>query len=247
MPPVGGFSVCRTTEISGHTLRDVHPEWAYEILVQEGFPPPRRKAHGRGDRAGFDIGREYPVLQAVLSHLGAQGEVEFVSTICRDISDHKQRELERIEWANRYNAAIRASGQVVFDWDTLSGEIMYGGDMEKLLGFSVAEMSGGMERLRQEIHPEDLASFDERIEVATMTRDPFDQLPREAQGRRRRSSFTPRVASFWIAGAARPDGRLPQERDEGAAGPEGDSVAERTARPTGDGAGPRNSRRQIWN
>ena len=157
------------------TLRDVHPEWAYEILVQEGLPSAQSDGSWSGETALLSAtGREYPVLQVVLSHVGADGEVEFISTICRDISEHKQRELERIEWANRYNAAIRASGQVVFDWDTLTGEIAYGGDVEKLLGFSQGEMSGGMERLRRVIHPEDLASFDVRIEIATMTRDPFE-------------------------------------------------------------------------
>jgi len=161
--------------ITEHTLRDLHPEWAHEILVQEGLPSAQSDGSWSGETALLSAaGREYPVLQVVLSHVDADGEVEFISTICRDISDHKQRELERIEWANRYNAAIRASGQVVFDWDTLSGEIAYGGDSEKLLGYTSEEMSGGMKRLRQVIHPDELASFDVRIEIATMTRDPFE-------------------------------------------------------------------------
>ena len=161
--------------IAEHTLRDLHPEWAYEILVQEGLTSAQSDGSWSGETALLSAaGREYPVMQVVLSHVGGDGVVEFISTICRDISEHKQRELERIEWANRYNAAIRASGQVVFDWDTLSGEITYGGDFEKLIGFSSEEMSGGMERLRRVIHPEDLASFDVRIEIATMTRDPFE-------------------------------------------------------------------------
>ena len=164
-----------TAVVAEHTLRDLHPEWAYEILVQEGLPSAQALGAWSGETALLSAaGREYPVMQVVLSHVGVDGEVEFISTICRDISDDKQKELERIEWANRYNAAIRASGQVVFDWDTLSGEITYGGDFEKLIGFSSEEMSGGMERLRRVIHTEDLASFDVRIEIATMTRDPFE-------------------------------------------------------------------------
>ncbi len=162
-------------EISGHTLRGLHPEWAYEILVQEGFPCALEEGSWSGETALVSTsGREFPVLQAVLAHVGKHGEVEFISTICRDISDRKQKELEQIEWANRYDAAVRASGQVVFDWDTLSGEIAYGGEIEKLLGFSVDEMNGGMERLRKAVHPEDLESFDKRTEVALLTRDPLD-------------------------------------------------------------------------
>jgi PAS domain S-box-containing protein len=161
--------------ISELTLRSLHPEWAYEILLQEGFPAAQVEGSWSGETALISAtGREYPVLQAVLAHLTADGELEFTSTICRDISERKLKELERIEWANRYNAAIRASGQVVFDWDTLTGEIAYGGEIEKLLGFSCEEMAGGMERLRAQIHPEDEITFGQRLEMATMTRDAFD-------------------------------------------------------------------------
>ena len=162
-------------EISGLTLRGLHPEWAFEIVRQEGIPFAQEHGSWSGETALISgTGREFPVLQLVLAHLGADGELEFVSTICRDISDRKLKELERIEWANRYNAAIQASGQVVFDWDTLSGEIAYGGEIEHLIGFSSDEMAGGMDRLRNVIHPDDVSVFDDRIEVATMMRDPFD-------------------------------------------------------------------------
>ena len=162
-------------EISALTLRGLHPEWAFEIIRQEGIPTAHAEGSWSGETALISpAGREFPVLQLVLAHLGQDGELEFVSTICRDISDRKLKELERIEWANRYNAAIRASGQVVFDWDTLSGEIAYGGEVENLLGFSSDEMSGGMERLRRVIHPDDVDSFDGRIELATMMREAFD-------------------------------------------------------------------------
>ncbi len=162
-------------EITGLTLRGLHPEWAFEIVRQEGIPSAQEQGSWSGETALISgTGREFPVIQLVLAHLDAAGEVEFVSTICRDISDRKLKELEHIEWANRYNAAIQASGQVVFDWDTLSGEIAYGGEIEHLLGFSHQEMAGGLERLRGVIHPDDVTAFDDRIEVATMTRDPFD-------------------------------------------------------------------------
>ena len=173
-------------EISGLTLRGLHPEWAYEIVRQEGIPSAQAEGSWSGETALISAtGREYPVLQLVLAHLGEAGDLEFVSTICRDISDRKLKELERIEWANRYNAAIRASGQAVFDWDTLSGEIAYGGEVENLLGFSTEEMSGGMDRLRNVIHPEYVDSFDARIEMATMTREPFDQTFRAIRKDRR--------------------------------------------------------------
>ena len=161
--------------LAGHWLREIHPEWAYEILVQEGIPAALRNGSWSGETALRSAeGEEYPVLQVVLAHVGRRGEVEFISTICRDISERKCKELERIEWANRYNAAIRASGQVVFDWDTVSGTVTYGDELEQLVGYCGDEMHGGIARLRQLIHPEDLAAFDTRLEVAKLRREPFE-------------------------------------------------------------------------
>ena len=163
------------SDISKISLPSLHPEWALEILVHEGIPVAQVDGSWSGETALVSAdGSECPVLQVVLAHFGADRQVEFISTICRDISERKLKELERIEWANRYNAAVRASGQVVFDWDTLSGEIAYGGEIEDLLGYPVDEMGGGMERLRAIIHPDDEEAFAQRLDMVTSTRDTFD-------------------------------------------------------------------------
>src|SRR2546430_6088437 len=50
--------------IPDHTLRDLHPEWAYEILVQEGFPSAQADGSWSGETALLSAaGREHPVLQ----------------------------------------------------------------------------------------------------------------------------------------------------------------------------------------
>ena len=71
-------------EISGLTLRGLHPEWAYEIVRQEGIPSAQAEGSWSGETALISAtGREYPVLQLVLAHLGEAGDLEFVSTIDR--------------------------------------------------------------------------------------------------------------------------------------------------------------------
>ncbi len=153
-------------------MADIHPSWAYEVVKSEAFPAALNDGSWSGETAlTVQGGRELPVLQVVLAHADAGGGVEFYSTICRDISDRKLKELEQIEWANRYDAAIRASGQVLFDWNSKSGAITYGGDVDKLLGYSGSEMQGGLARLRELIHPEDLDAFDLQLARATETRD----------------------------------------------------------------------------
>src|SRR5215207_9382461 len=132
-----------------HLISELYPEWVYQIILHDAIPTALEHGAWSGETALAGArGREMPVLQVMLAHHGIDGNIEFFSTICRDISDRKQKELERIEWANRYDAAIRASGQILFDWDSASGGITYGGDIQSLLGYSADEMGGGLARLR---------------------------------------------------------------------------------------------------
>jgi PAS domain S-box-containing protein len=164
---------------SDKTLAGVHfsalvPAWVAEIIFEEGIPTAIRDGTWAGETALLHAdGREIPVSQVIISHRNAEGDLEFLSTIIRDISERKREEVARIEWANRYDAAIRASGQVLFDWDSASGEITYAGDLARLIGYSVEEMAGGLERLRSLVVPEDLPAFDEEVKRITVTRDPF--------------------------------------------------------------------------
>jgi PAS domain S-box-containing protein len=160
--------------IAGTHISTLHPAWAAEIVFEEGLPSAIQDGTWSGETAVLTAdGREIPVSQVVLAHRDPHGDLEFISTIIRDISERKRQEVTRIEWANRYDAAIRASGQVLFDWNSTTNEITYGGDLEQLLGYKAPEMQGGLKRLRAIIHPDDLGAFDQEIQRVIETRDPF--------------------------------------------------------------------------
>jgi PAS domain S-box-containing protein len=155
-------------------LRDLHPPWAYEIVAQIGIPSATREGYWKGETAVVRRdGSEVAVSQVILTHTGADGTVEFLSTILRDVSDRKREEIARIEWTNRYDAAIRASGQLLFDWNSFTGDITYAGDIEGFLGFTMSEMQGGLDRFRQIVQPADLERFDSEVKRVVATRDPF--------------------------------------------------------------------------
>ncbi len=155
-------------------ISDLHPGWAYEIVRQEGIPAALRDGAWEGETAllGSD-GREIPVSQLILSHTRKDGTVDSLSTIMRDISERKREEVARIEWANRYEAAIRASGQLLIDWNSFTNEITYGGNTEQILGYTLEDLVGGLDRLRELVHTEDLPAFDEEVQRVASTRDPF--------------------------------------------------------------------------
>ncbi len=155
-------------------MHECHPAWAFEIVMGIGIPSATRDGYWKGETALLRRdGTEIPVSQVILTHPGSDGSVEFISTIMRDISDRKREEIARIEWANRYDAAIRASGQLLFDWNSFTGDITYAGDIEKFLGFTMSEMQGGLDRFRQLVQPADAERFDQEIKRVVATRDPF--------------------------------------------------------------------------
>jgi PAS domain S-box-containing protein len=72
-----------------------------------------------------------------------------------------------------YDAAIRASDQVLFDWNSATNEVTYGGDLTRLTGYTTDEISGGLEQFRSLLHRDDVAAFDDEIKRVIATRDPF--------------------------------------------------------------------------
>jgi PAS domain S-box-containing protein len=97
---------------------------------------------------------------------------ERVLAVVRDITERKQAEQTIQEWKNRYETAVLASGHLVYDWDSDTNQITYGGDLEKMLGYTAAEMEGGLKRWTEMIHPEDQSYFKETFEHLIATKEP---------------------------------------------------------------------------
>ena len=162
------------TPLDGFRVHEMQPPWALTILFDEALITVSQGGTWQGETAIIGAGgQEIPVLQIIIPHLGADGKVQRFSMILRDLSERKREEIERMEWANRYNAAIRASGQLLFDWNSVTNDITYAGDAEHFLGYTMSEMSGGLDRFRELIVAEDLVAFDTEIQRVIATRDPF--------------------------------------------------------------------------
>lgn len=162
------------TALDGRSLAELFPPWAMEIVLHEGIPRALSTGVWEGETAVITHdGHELPVSQIILAHSRPDGSVECLSTIMRDITERKQEEVARIEWANRYDAAIRASGQLLIDWNSITNELTYGGSTEEFFGYDANGMLGGLDRLRALVHPDDQDAFDREIQRITATRDPF--------------------------------------------------------------------------
>ena len=82
---------------------DIHPVWAYEYIKNSGITEAVAYGIWKGETAviGPD-GTEIPVSQVIMSHKSADGLVEYLSTIIRDISERKIAEIALAKSEERY-------------------------------------------------------------------------------------------------------------------------------------------------
>ncbi|MFM7407980.1 MAG: PAS domain S-box protein [Cuspidothrix sp.] len=79
-------------------IADYHPPWAIELVLKEGLPAAIANGTWIGETALLTSdGEEIPVSQLIIAHKSPNGEVEFLSTILRDMRVRKEYEqnLER--------------------------------------------------------------------------------------------------------------------------------------------------------
>ena len=79
--------------LAGRHIAELHPAAAAARLLDEAIPKALREGVWSGENAlRHEDGREIPVLQVVLAHRSPGGEVDFLSTIARDISQRIEAE-----------------------------------------------------------------------------------------------------------------------------------------------------------
>ena len=93
------------------------------------------------------------------------------ATVFEDVTERKRAEAAVVEWKNRYEGAIEASRHILYDWDSETSVVTYGGDLERILGYTHAEMAGGLPRWKALIHPDDRGGFERAIEQLVESRE----------------------------------------------------------------------------
>ena len=114
-----------------------------------------------------------------------------------DTTERLASEREALASRARFDAVIRASRQVLYDWNTVTKEISIEGSAEEVMGLSVAEVQtlGGW---TDQIHPEDRAAFNAEIDAETSDgsiRSSYPGLEEDGdgEGRARRRSLRTRL------------------------------------------------------
>ena len=102
-------------EISNVRIDDHHPEWAMEIIAREGLPTATREGLWKGEAAFRDLdGNEIPTSMVIIAHKSPKGEVEFFSTISRDITQRIRAEDALKQSEARNQAFLNALPDALF-------------------------------------------------------------------------------------------------------------------------------------
>lgn len=82
-------------EATSGRLAGAQPDWVHELIWSDGLPTAMSEGVWSGETAFLrPDGRELPVSQVILIHRSASGDVEYVSTVARDISERKRLESQ---------------------------------------------------------------------------------------------------------------------------------------------------------
>src|SRR5262249_38070259 len=73
----------------------------------------------------------------------------------------------------RYEAAVQATGQVLYDWNSQTDAVLWGGTTEQLLGYTLQELPGTLAEVMALVHPADRAAFEHEIARTRATKSGF--------------------------------------------------------------------------
>lgn len=91
-------------DLDGVNVSALHPPSSREVVAEQGWPVALEHGQWHGETAILAAdGTEVPMSQVIIAHRRPDGEIEYLSTIARDIRDRKAYE-ERIAYLANFDA-----------------------------------------------------------------------------------------------------------------------------------------------
>lgn len=169
----------------------------------EGFLGFDERSVKLGDTVEFrlrDCNGATRIIEASGNDLTEDQAIEGFVINARDVTDRKHAEEGIANWKRRYDAAVLATGQIIYEADLKDGTATFGGALESVLGYCQQDLKSGLESWHAIIHPEDLVSY-----LAVIQKAKEDQLPFAVEYRVRRKDSSLRIVkeSGLIQGSLR--------------------------------------------
>ena len=147
-------------DLSRTAVADYHPRWAAEVVLGEGIPTALREGSWSGETALLSRdGKETPVSQVILAHRGPDGEVRFLSTTARDVTDLKRAQDELAQSRRMFESIAEATPDLLYVSELAGGRNVYANrQAERILGYDQEQLAAFGGSVNDELlHPEDKA------------------------------------------------------------------------------------------
>ncbi|MEA3196573.1 MAG: two-component system, sensor histidine kinase and response regulator, partial [Gammaproteobacteria bacterium] len=155
-------------------LSRVHPDDAAHRRIAPLETTPEDPSYRCEYRVLLDGGAERWIGEkATVSH-GKSGEVARITGAIVDITDLKRTEEALDSVQARFERAVRATQDGVWEIDLVTNVPWFGMRFEEMLGYSVGDLSGSRERLRELMHPDDRALVIRTLENHLQHRTVYD-------------------------------------------------------------------------
>lgn len=126
-------------DVAGLAVLDAYPEWIRGFMENEVIPLVAENGVWRGETALLSRdGVEIPVSLVAVAHKGADGEVEFISTIARDISERKRFEAQLVHQAT-HDALSGLPNRLLF-YDRLGQALAQAGRAEGVIAVMLLDL-----------------------------------------------------------------------------------------------------------
>ncbi|MBW4649132.1 MAG: PAS domain S-box protein [Kastovskya adunca ATA6-11-RM4] len=130
-------------DISGIHVSEFCAESAREKILTEGVPMAIKNGVWSAETSlKYRNDQEIPVSQVILAHTGENGELEFLSTIVRDITIAKQVEAALRQSEAQYRRIVETATEGIWMLDANGNTTFVNPQMAQMLGYTVEEMFG---------------------------------------------------------------------------------------------------------
>ena len=125
-------------------MSDLHPRWVADRALQDGVAAAKQAGTWEGELAVLHRdGRVIPVSQVIVAHKDPTGQIKFLSTIARDITERQRTDAALRLSEERLRASIENTPNVAVQWYDEAGRVLFWNRAsEQVFGWRADEATG---------------------------------------------------------------------------------------------------------
>lgn len=166
-------------DIVGKPLRDALPELpgqGYDGLLDKVFREGKAFV-GRQMKILLQLYRDDPLSERYVDFVcqpisGVQNEIAGIFIQGQDVTEQKRAQDALQTSHERWERAVEGTGDGLWDWDMVTGELLYSKRFREMFGYSEPNFPDRIESWSSRIHPDDLPAAMALLDTAIRTREP---------------------------------------------------------------------------